>query len=118
MPRKTQNETLGTWEGLVEACQANPKLRALFQREIQLLGQATKEARAALIRRDRLVSESQETTRKCLDVLARGGEMAIRIRSAVKGILGPRDERLIHFGIKPLKKRKGEVRRTMGRVGE
>jgi len=108
MRSTTQKETLGAWDGLIEACQANAKLRALYQREIQLLGQATKEARATLLRRDRLVKESQETTKKGLEALARGGELAMRIRSAVKGTLGPRDERLIHFGIKPLRKRKGE----------
>jgi hypothetical protein len=116
MRHNTQKETLGAWDGLVEACQANAKLRALFQREIQLLSQTTKEARAALIRRDRLVSESQETTKKCLEALAKGGELAMRIRSAVKGTLGPRDERLVHFGITPLRKRRGELRRTAARV--
>jgi len=109
MRSKTQAETLGTWDGLVEACQANPRLHALFQREIQLLSQAAKEARSAMARRDRLVSDSRETTRKCREAFSKGGELAMRIRSAVKGTLGPRDERLVHFGIKPLRKKAGKA---------
>jgi len=114
MRHKTQNETLRAWEGLAEACEANPKLSVLFQREIQLLTQITKETRGTLSRRDRLVSESREATRKCLEALAKGNELTMRLRSAVKGMLGPRDERLVHFGIKPLRKRKGEVRKAAG----
>jgi hypothetical protein len=101
LPQKSQNESVRRWERLSEAGQVNPKLRALFHRELALLKQSAHEVRALQIKRSRLAAEQQALTQECATALAKGNELSIRMRLAVKATLGPKDERLTQFGIKP-----------------
>jgi hypothetical protein len=107
VPRQAQNKSIYYWERLAEACQGNPKLRALFHRELALLNQTAKDMRAILAKRARLEGEKQSATRECNAAFAKGSDLSSRIRLAVKATLGPRDERLTQFGIKP-RSRRGE----------
>jgi hypothetical protein len=100
MPRFSQDESVRLWERLSEAGQVNPKLRALFHRELALLKQSAHEVRALLIKRSRLVAEQQILTQECAAAFAKGNDLSIRMRLAVKATLGPKDERLTQFGIK------------------
>ena len=45
------------------------------------------------------------------EVVRRGKETTMRLRSVAKGKIGPKSERLVHFGIAPLRKR---TRKTAG----
>jgi len=101
MPRFSQDESVRLWERLSEAGQVNPKLRAHFHRELALLKQSAHEVRALQIKRSRLMAEQQLLTQECAAAFAKGNDLSIRIRLAVKATLGPKDERLTQFGIKP-----------------
>jgi hypothetical protein len=107
LPSLSQNESIQLWERLAEAGQANPKLRALFHRELALLKQSAHEVRALQIKRSRLVAERQILTQECAAALAKGRDLSSRIRLAVKATLGPKDERLTQFGIKPIRRQGG-----------
>jgi hypothetical protein len=99
--KKSGDETVRLWERIAEAGQVNPKLRALFHRELALLKQSAHEVRALWIKRSRLVAEQQILTQECAAAFAKGNDLSIRMRLAVKATLGPKDERLTQFGIKP-----------------
>jgi hypothetical protein len=99
--KKSRDESVRLWERLSEAGQANPRLRALFHRELALLKQSAHEVRALLIKRSRVAAEQQILTQECAAALTKGNDLCIRMRLAVKATLGPKDERLTQFGIKP-----------------
>lgn len=103
MLKKTRDESVRLWERISEAGQANPKLRALFHRELALLKQSAHEVRSLQIKRSRLTAEQQIMTQECAAMLAKGNDLCSRMRLAVKATLGPKDERLTQFGIKPLR---------------
>ena len=102
MLKKTRDESVRLWERISEAGQANPKLCALFHRELALLKQSAHEVRSLQIKRSRLAAEQQILTQECTTALAKGNDLYIRMRLAVKATLGPKDERLTQFGIKPI----------------
>jgi hypothetical protein len=49
----------------------------------------------------------QEESQKRRALLKQGKDLAIQIRAALKAHFGPRSERLVEFGIRPLRPRKG-----------
>ena len=101
MPRKSKNESVRLWERLSEAGQVNPEVRAHYHRELALLKQSAHEVRALLIKRSRLAAEQQLLTQEYAAAFAKGNDLSIRMRLAVKATFGPQDERLTQFGIKP-----------------
>ena len=52
----------------------------------------------------------QELTQKIKAVRAHGGGMVIAIRAVAKGKIGYRNERLVHFGVAPVRKRAARTR--------
>ena len=101
MFKKSRDASLRLWERLAEAGQANPRLRALFHRELALLKQSAQEVRTLQIKRSHLAAEQQVLTREHAAALAKGADLSSRLRLAVKATFGPKDERLTQFGIKP-----------------
>jgi hypothetical protein len=57
-------------------------------------------------------ARKQEATQQLGDVVAQGKEVAIRLRSLVRGRMGHQDERLVAFGVRPVRKRKGRRKAT------
>lgn len=101
MPKKSSDESIRLWERLAEAGQANPKLRALFHRELALLKQSAHDVRVLQIKRSQLTAEQRTLTRECAVAFAKCADLSSRLRLAVKATFGPKDERLTQFGIKP-----------------
>lgn len=64
------------------------------------------EALMARSTRDSLRAETQKATCRLNEKLSTGEEAARRLRSYVRGMLGPRNEQLTCFGVAPLKKRR------------
>lgn len=68
---------------------------------------ATKAVKA---RQDSHKAGRQEATQDLREMIAQGRELAIRLRSAVKADMGPKTERLVHFGMTPIRKRPRKVK--------
>jgi len=64
------------------------------------------EALTARSTRDSLRAETQKATSRLNEKLTVGEEAARRLRSYVRGMLGPRNQQLTCFGVAPLKKRR------------
>jgi hypothetical protein len=73
--------------------------------ELAILDQSLGEVQAERARQEELTALRQESTQKLKAAVARGKDAAIRVRSVIRGKIGPRSERLVHFKVPPLRKR-------------
>ena len=93
------------WEGLLTATEESPELAAAFESQRVPLKQTLEEARSLKALQTSHAAAKQETTRQLKAVLVRGRDLAIHLRAALKGTIGPRSEELVKFGVSPLRKR-------------
>jgi hypothetical protein len=98
-------DILADWDGLLEAIQRNPELQPSVETERQALVQSIAEVQGLKARQEELIALRQEVTQQLNGAVARGKETAIRVRSVVRGKIGPKSERLVHFRVAPLRKR-------------
>lgn len=110
MPTVTSQADIALdWRGLIEAILRNPELLKLVDVEVQTLTQTLGEVETLKARQDELKGLRQETTQQLSQAVARGKLTAIQIRSVVRGKVGPRNERLVHFNVAPIRSRKRVV---------
>jgi transcription elongation GreA/GreB family factor len=116
MPNKSLPKTLGTWEQLLAGVVANQgelphvdAYRAQLDAEIM-------DVRAVQSRRSALWAESLQSTRDLRSFTARGNELAVRIRAGIVLQYGPRSEKLVEFGMKPSRKRRGARERPVAKA--
>jgi hypothetical protein len=93
------------WVGILDAVEKNPDLQPLIETERQALTQVLAEVQGLKGRQMELGALRQEVTQQLRDALGRGRELVIRIRSVVRGKVGPRNERLVHWRVAPLRRR-------------
>src|SRR3954465_955210 len=103
-------DVLTDWEELLEAVRRSPALLPHVEEDIALLARLLTAARALKARQNELAGLRPEATQRVDAGMGRGKETAIGMRSMIRGKLGPRNERLVQFGIAPLRKRRRPVR--------
>ncbi|MFL6235343.1 MAG: hypothetical protein ACJ76N_19565 [Thermoanaerobaculia bacterium] len=106
MSKSSQEGTLSDWDQLLAAVEAN-------QEDLPHVGglRAQLAERVAGIRtlqteRDLLRMELQGTTPRLQQALAKGRDLASRLRAFVRSTYGIHSDKLIEFGIKPLGRKK------------
>ncbi|HEX7181617.1 MAG TPA: hypothetical protein VF756_07225 [Thermoanaerobaculia bacterium] len=92
-------------QGLREAVERNPDVQPSIEEELVILDQSLVEVQTERARQEELTALRQESTQKLKAAIARGKDAAMRVRSVVRGKIGPRSERLVHFNVAPLRKR-------------
>ena len=102
---KSQAAIIGDIWGLLEAAERSPDIRASVETELQALSQSYTKIRTLKARQEELSALRQEVTQQLQAALAEGKENAVIFRSLVRGKLGPRNERLVHYKVAPLRKR-------------
>ena len=102
---KSQAAIIGDIWGLIEAAERSPDIRASIETELQALSQSYTKIRTLKARQEELSALRQEVTQQLQAALAEGKENAVIFRSLVRGKLGPRNERLVHYKVAPLRKR-------------
>lgn len=102
---KSQADIIGDIWGLLEAAERSPDIRASVETELQALSQSYTKIRTLKGRQEELSALRQEVTQQLQAALAEGKENAVIFRSLVRGKLGPRNERLVHYKVAPLRKR-------------
>jgi hypothetical protein len=98
------------WLGVLDAAEKNPDLQPIIETERQALSQVLAEVQGLKGRQMELGALRQEVTQQLRAALARGKELVIRIRSVVRGKVGPRNERLVHWRVAPLRRRPRKVK--------
>jgi hypothetical protein len=101
----SQADVMADWESLLQAIQSNPDLQPVVDAERQSLAQSLTEVQGFKAHQNEMTALRQEATQKLNDAVEKGKETAIKIRSVVRGKIGPKSERLVHFKIAPLRKR-------------
>ncbi|HEX9940499.1 MAG TPA: hypothetical protein VGG03_00670 [Thermoanaerobaculia bacterium] len=92
-------------KGLLDATDRNPEVQPILETERQALAGSLAEIQGLKARQEELTALRQEATQRLKDAVNRAKETAIRIRSVVRGKIGPRSELLVHFNVSPLRKR-------------
>ena len=106
MPTVTsQADIMRDWEGLIEAVLRSPEVLPSVEEERLLLFQILGDVQGLKARQEELTALRQETTQKLLDTIARGKEVAIQIRSVLRGKVGAYNERLAYYKIAPIRRR-------------
>jgi len=93
------------WESLLDAAERSPEIQPGIEVERQAVAQGLAEVRSLKARQDELTALRQQVTQQLKAAIARGKELAIQLRAVAKAKLGPRNERLVHFNMVPLRKR-------------
>ncbi|MFL6235341.1 MAG: hypothetical protein ACJ76N_19555 [Thermoanaerobaculia bacterium] len=108
----SQADIVTDWEELLQAVQSNPDLQPVIDAERQSLTQSLTEVQNLKARQNEMAALRQESTQHLQEAVAKGKEMAIKIRSVLRGKVGPKSERLVHFKIAPLRKRPRKAKET------
>jgi hypothetical protein len=109
----SQADIMVDWEGLLDAVQRNPDLQPSVETERQSLAQSLDEVQRLKLRQNELKALGQEVTQQLGEAVGRGKETAIKVRSVLRGKVGPKSERLVHFNIAPLRKRPRKAKETV-----
>ena len=97
--------TMQDWEKLLAALKERAELVPTLEAERLDLEKALAEARVLKVQQESQKAGRQELTQRIKTVVAHGNEVAIAIRAVARGKLGFRNERLVHFGVSPFRKR-------------
>lgn len=92
-------------EGLVEAGERTPEVKEQIVPEFQALEKSLLNLKGLKARQEELIAMKQEVTQQLKAAMGETREVAMRFRAVVKAKLGPRNERLVHFKVAPLRKR-------------
>ena len=98
-------DVMTDWKGLIDAYDRSPEVQAIVAEERQALAQSLAEVETLKARQEELQAQRQAVTQQLNAAMARGKEIAIQIRSVVRGKIGPRNERLVHFKVMPIRPR-------------
>jgi ABC-type sugar transport system substrate-binding protein len=112
MPSSLADVTLD-WEGILAALKEHPHLLAVVEAEKLALESALADIRSLKAQQEAQTALRQELTQKIKAVRAHGSGMAISIRAVARGKIGYRNERLVHFGVAPVRKRAARTRRVV-----
>jgi hypothetical protein len=95
-----------SFETLTTSVAANKEDLQHLQDLSTQLGAETAGAKAAIVRKSTQKAEVQQTTQDLKGFIARGQDLATRLRTGVRSKYGNRNEKLTEFNLRPLRKRK------------
>jgi hypothetical protein len=101
----SQADLLRDSEGLLDAGERSPEVKEQIEPEFKTLEASLLNVRTLKARQEELTALRQEVTQQFKAAVVHLKESAMRYRAAVKAKLGPRNERLVHFKVAPLRKR-------------
>lgn len=114
----SQADVMADWKELLQAVQSDPEVQPSVTAESQSLTQSLAQFQSLKARQNELRGLRQEVTQQIKATIVAGKETAIRVRSVVKGKIGPKNERLVHFNVAPLRKRPRKSKAAALAVGK
>jgi hypothetical protein len=106
MARDNNVETLDGWELLITSLGANAAEFPTLEPHRVALEQALEQSRGLVVEQAALRAGKQDVTRRLESLLVEGRKLATFLRVGVRQALGNRSERVIEFGLQPLRPRK------------
>ena len=98
-------DVLDDWLSLLRAVAEDAAVLPNVEPHRLALEQVYNETLAAKTRRDLHAASKQQATQEMRTLKLRGRDAAIALRGAVKADMGPRNERLVHYSVAPLRRR-------------
>jgi hypothetical protein len=106
MPNKSSYaDIIRDWEKLLASVQGDASNLPTAEPHRLALQQILDQIKAQKTRQDTLQATRQETTQDLNNLIVQGREQVIRLRGVVRAEVGPKNERLVQFGVAPLRKR-------------
>ena len=100
-----QADVAQDWKGLLDSTEKSPDVLPSVETERQALSLTLDQFHALKAQQEQLTALRQATTQQLGEVIVRGKDLAIQIRSVLRGKVGPRSERLVHYKIAPIRRR-------------
>ncbi len=101
----SQDEQVQDWSGLLKTARESEADLEGVGPLIAALEESHDQAVDLRSRRNALAASAQELTPQMEDAFTAGRDAAVCLRSYIRGKVGPRSEKLLRYGIKPLRKR-------------
>ncbi len=105
MPTNSQPVLIRNTEAALEAAARTPEVQPEVERLRLAVEQELGEVKSLKARQEELTGQKQEVTQKLKAAIERLEDVSMIFRAVVKGALGPRNERLVHFKMAPLRRR-------------
>lgn len=100
-----QADVARDWRGLLDSAEKSPDVLPSVEQECQALSQLLSKFEVLKAQQDELTAKRQETTQQLNETIDQGKDVAVQIRSVLRGKVGPRNERLVQYKIAPLRRR-------------
>lgn len=105
MASNSQPVLIRRTEALLEAADRTPEVQPEVERLRVPVEQGLGEVKSLKAKQEELSGQKQEVTQKLKAAIERLEDVSMIFRAVVKGALGPRNERLVHFKMAPLRRR-------------
>jgi hypothetical protein len=109
--------TLNGWHGLGKAMEANKEDFQELETQRQQLLSMHDEVREAAKEQATFAAAKQDATKRVQDLLGKGRKLATFLRTAVRQRYGNRSEKLVEFGLQPLRTRSRRTAHMMPPLG-
>lgn len=114
MPKNSFADQIRDFEMLLQAVRGSQAELAGLAPFREALERAQEHAVSIRARRDALRASTQKATREVNTAFAACREAASALRNYVKSVLGYRNEQLVRFGIRPIRKQRRGVMKPRG----
>jgi hypothetical protein len=104
MPNQSYSDVTTDAEQLLTSTSANPDLQPIVERHRPQVEGDLEEIKNLKALQKTLTADKQKATQNLQAALKRLKERLIFLRAAIRGDMGPRTEKLVEYGITPLRK--------------
>jgi hypothetical protein len=112
MMKEGVSNTLNRWDRLLAGVAAHPEdLQCVEACRVQLALELS-DIQSLRARQAALRAEMRQSVRALKVLLVRGTELAARIRAGVRSQYGTRSDKLLEFGMNPVRRRKSVCKET------
>ena len=103
MPNQAYSDVTTDAEQTLTSIAANPDLQSIVEKHRPQIEAELREIKSLKALQKTLTADKQKATQDLQDALKRLEERLIFLRAAIRGDIGPRTEKLVEYGIKPLR---------------
>ena len=105
MPNQSYSDVTTEAEQLLTSTSSNPGLQPIVEKHRPPIEENLEEIKDLKALQKTLTADKQKATQDLQASLKRLQERLIFLRAAIRGDIGPRTEKLVEYGITPLRKR-------------
>jgi hypothetical protein len=98
-------EMLSSWEIMIKAVSANPEDAPHLQEQFGQLTAFLEQARSIVAEQAAVTARRQDLSKQLRETISAGNKLATLVRHGLKNRYGNDSEKLVEFGIQPLRRR-------------